>query len=49
MWNTFSLPQLSLVIFTGEIFTHTSQVPEPTSRVYKSGALLTGEGESGIT
>lgn len=31
------------------VFTQASQVPKPTSRVYKSEALLRVEGESGIT
>lgn len=49
MWNTFSLPQLSLVLFTSEIFivllylfiVFTQASPKPTSKVYKSEALLT--------
>jgi len=46
-----SLPQLSLVLFTSEIFTvfiQASQVPEPTSRVYRSEAEPTVEEDSGI-
>lgn len=50
MENSF-FASASLVIFISEkitIFTQVSQVPELTSRVYKSEAEPTAEEESGI-